>query len=287
MITAALIAATLFVSGDASALGLKVAPLQYKTTLKENERSRGFIDVSNPAGQSVSVQTSIQAFRQINNEGGLQFYDDRQVQLGITPELTNFDLGPREAVRMYFTVNGANLPQGDVYAAIFFTTNLKQARSGVGQLVRVGTLLSIVNKSPGARSAEVTSVKLPLIQFSETVTGEYSIRNLDKGDTGFYPQVEISRIFSAKSVKHEGALVFGGRTRTNDFTYDTGYGVHWVKVGYGSSTKGQLVVTLAPWMLVLALFIAFIVGVELLLLRRRQKKFNKKVSSKPRPTSEK
>jgi hypothetical protein len=207
-----------------SALGLKVAPLEYKTTLKKNERQVGIIDVSNPMGQTVHVRTSVQAFRQIDNNGGLQFYDDERTASGIKTDLGQFDLGPREALRMSFTIDGAKLPEGDVFAAIFFTTDLAVPRSGVGQLVRVGTILSIVNKTPGSRAAEITGFNAAFLQLSDTPRGTY-------------------------------------------------------KVGYGNSKKSQWVVTIAPWMLIATIMVILIIGIELLLYKRRHKFARQKTDS--------
>lgn len=275
---------------SASALGLKIAPLEYKTTLKEDEVQQGFIDISNPSGQAVTVRTSVQAFKQINNDGGLQFYDEGLVASGIKPELSTFDIGPHEALRMFFTINGTTLPEGDVYAAIFFTTEPAQQANGVGQLVRVGTVLSIVNKTPGSRKAEVTGISLPPLQLSDTVSGTYKIKNTGPAASGFYPSVRVSAWPGGKPRQMESSLVFGGRERVNDFSYQTGIGIHLVEISYGNSKKSQWVITLAPWMLVALLLIILIVGIELLLLKRRRKtrpkKTHKKPVSKPASTPE-
>ncbi len=262
-----------------SALGLKVAPLEYKTTLKENEQKTGVIDVSNPTGQTVHVKTSVQAFKQIDNNGGLQFYDDERTAIGIRSDLSEFDLGPREALRMSFTIDGKLLPEGDVYAAIFFTTDLAKPRNGVGQLVRVGTILSIVNKTPGSRSAAITDVSMPFLQFTDTVSGAYKVRNTGAASGGFYPTVTLSDWPTGKKKDVESSLVFGGRERQNDFRLPTGFGFHYVKVGYKGSEKGQWVVTIAPWMLIALVMVLLIIGIELLLYKRRHKSHRKKTAS--------
>lgn len=120
----------IFAPMQVNALGLKVAPLEYKTTLQEDERKQGFIDISNPSTQPVSVKTSVQAFKQINNQGGLQFFEDKHIEKGITLDLSKFELGPRQAVRMPFVIDGTNLPAGDVYAAVFLRLSRKKRRMG-------------------------------------------------------------------------------------------------------------------------------------------------------------
>ncbi len=262
-----------------SALGLKIAPLEYKTTLKKNERQTGVIDVSNPTSQTIHVKTSVQAFKQIDDNGGLQFYDDERTTIGIRSDLSEFDLGPREALRMAFTIDGSLLPEGDVYAAIFFTTDLAKPRTGVGQLVRVGTVLSIVNKTPGSRSAVITDVIMPFLQFSDTVGGTYKVKNIGTANGGFYPTVKVSDWPSGAKKDVESSLVFGGRERRNDFRLPTGFGIHYVKVGYKGSEKGQWVVTVAPWMLVAIVMVLLIIGIEFLLYKRRHKSPRKKTAS--------
>lgn len=259
----------------ATALGLKVTPLEYKTSLHKGERKQGVIDVSNPSHQTVKVSVSVQAFRQISDQGGLQFYDDKQIQLGITPGLKDFELGPREAVRIQFLLDSANLPKGDVYAAIFLTTETKQPRTGVGQLVRVGTLLSIVNQSAGNRKAEITDVTLPVLQLSSSVKGKYQIRNTGASTSGFYPAVTITSWPNGKPVQRDGSLVFGGRERSNDFSYDAGVGLHFIEVGYGDSKKGQWVLALPAWLLVVVGLVGIIIWIELLLYRKRRRQANK------------
>lgn len=261
------------------ALGLKVAPLEYKTTLKENDRQNGVIDVSNPSGQRVKVRTSVQAFKQIDDDGGLQFYDDQLVTKGIRPDVGEFELGPREALRMSFIIDGSLLPEGDVYAAIFFTTDLAKPRNGVGQLVRVGTILSIVNKTLGSRSAVITDVNMPFLQFSDVVGGTYKVKNTGAASSGFYPTVKVSDWPSGAKKDVESSLVFGGRERRNDFRLSTGFGIHYVKVGYKGSEKGQWVVTAAPWMVITLVMVLLIIGIELLLYKRRHKSPRKKTAS--------
>lgn len=268
LISASLVAVLATVPTNAQ--GLKIAPLEYKTTLAANEQQTGAIDISNPTGQSIHVRVNVQAFKQIDNNGGLQFYDDERIARGIRLERTELDLGAREAFRLSFRIDGTALPTGDVYAAIFFTTDPSMPRNGVGQLVRVGTILSIVNKTPGPRSALVTNVNIPFLQFSDTIQGTYTVKNTGPSDTGFYPTVDLAAWPGVKSHTADSSLVFGGRERENDFQFVTGFGIHYVTVSYDGSRKGQWVVTLAPWMLLAIIVIMLIVGIELLLLKRRR-----------------
>src|SRR5689334_4309658 len=101
---------TLLTSEVANAATLRIAPLQYRTTLKKGETKKGFVDVNNPSNTTVRIVTQVQAFTQIDNNGGLQFYDNEQVAQGIKPDLSTFDLGAKETLRLYFSVDGTKLP---------------------------------------------------------------------------------------------------------------------------------------------------------------------------------
>lgn len=267
----------LVVASDTHALGLKVAPLEYKATLKEGGKQQGFVDVSNPSAQPVAVKITVQAFKQIDDDGGLQFFDEKRVADGIRPDIQTLDLGPREAARIFFTIDGTVLPEGDVFAALFFTTDPRQPRNGVGQLVRVGTILSLVNKNPGPREGQVTALSMPLVQLSERAKGTYRVRNTGPENSGFYPTVEVSSWPNGTAKRIDSSLVFGGRERSNDFMYDTGYGIHKITVAYGSSGQYRWVILIPPWMLVLILLVVLIVLVEIILLQRRRKMSRRRV----------
>ena len=270
----AVFAGLLTCSGPANvyATGLKVAPLQYKTMLKKDEVKKGFIDVSNPLKEDpVVVTSSVQGFRQINDNGGLQFYDDKQINVGIKPELTSFNLAPGEAIRVYFSVDGRNLPKGDIYAGIFFTTDLVTKKTGVGQSVRLGTLLSIINESPGERNAQITDIDVPLFSLEPTVKGTYAIKNTGDPRSGFYPTVTLTSSPGNDKTSLESSLVFGGRERSNGFTANTGYGIHKITASYGESSRSKWVVVVSPVMLLLAAGIVLVVGIEIALMRHRRK----------------
>lgn len=248
------------------ALSLKVAPLEYRTELRQGEKKKGFIDVSNPTSQNIVIKTSAQAFRQVDDNGSLQFYDSEQLSAGVLLDLDEFELGPREAVRMYFQLDGTKLPSGDVFGAIFFTTSPATQPDGVAQAVRLGTLLSIVNGTPGARNAEVKSLNTSFIQLSDTITGNYAIKNT--GDpaktTGFYPQVKVGVWPFGEQRTERAKLVFAGRTRQNDVELKAPpFGFYKVSVGYGASEQSRWVFAARPIALII-LFVVVFVGVLLL-----------------------
>lgn len=259
-----LFAGAFFVAPSASAASLKVAPLEYRTSLKQGEKKKGFIDVSNPTKETVRVTASTQAFRQTNDNGSLQFFDSEQLSAGVKLDLDEFELGPREAVRMYFILDSSRLPSGDVYGGIFFTTAPSTPKTGVGQSVKLGTLLSIVNGTPGQRDAEVTGLAIPWLQLSDRVSGTYSIKNVadPKKATGFYPTVQIQASPFGEAKKQVGKLTFAGITRTNEFTLKTlPIGIYQVSVGYTGSVKSTWVVVASPPALILLAVMLVAVGV--------------------------
>ena len=239
-----------FVAPPVSAASLKVAPLEYRTTLEQGEKKKGFIDVSNPTKETVRVTASAQAFRQIDGNGSLQFFDNEQVRAGVLLDLDEFELGPLEAVRMYFILDSTRLPSGDVYGAIFLTTAPQTpAKTGVGQSVRLGTLLSIVNGTPGPRDAQITDVTVPWLQLSDTVKGTYRIKNVadPSKSTGFYPTVQMRATPLGEAKKQTSKLTFAGITRTNEFTLRTlPIGIYKISVGYGDSVQSRWVFVASP-----------------------------------------
>ena len=265
-----------------SAATLQIAPLEYRTKLEKGEVKKGYVDINNPTDKKVKVATEVQAFRQINNDGGLQFYDDKLISKGIKPELEAFVLGPREAIRLYFTINGNKLPSGDVYAALFTKTQPAKPTNGVGQQVRVGTILSIINKTPGSRDAEIVAVNASPFQLGSTVQGTYSIKNTAPKNTssGFYPTSRID-VWPGQSFEHEGSLIFSGITRENSFTYsDIAPGIHKVTVSYGNSAASQWVVVVPAWLLLIGGAVVLIIAIEVILWRRRIRKHRTKASIK-------
>lgn len=254
----------LFIAPESHAVALKAAPLEYRTSLKKGEKQKGFIDVSNPSKDTVRVTTSAQAFRQVDNDGSLQFYDNEQVKAGVRLDLDEFDLGPHEAVRMYFLLDSTKLPSGDVYAAIFFTTASAAQPNQVGQAVRLGTLLSIVNGTPGPRAASIMDLSVPWLQLSDTIRGSYDIKNTARpgSSTGFYPTVSLYASPFGQTKEQKGKLTFAGITRSNDFSLSVfPLGLYYVSATYGASSKAQWVVVASPLALLILAVLAAVVTV--------------------------
>lgn len=245
----AVLALSLFVQQTAGAISLKINPPDYRVTLKSGEKQKGVIDVGNPSGAAVKVTTSVQGFRQIDDQGNLEFYDDPKVSEGVRLDLDNFELGPNETMRMYFLVDGMKLPEGDVYAAVFFTTVPSDRSVGVTQSVRLGTLLSIINGRPGERKADITKLDVPFVQFGDQVTGSYAVKNTSdpKTKSGFYPDVRITMNPFETKQTNTSKLVFAGRERVNDFTVNSSrFGFYKVRVEYNGSAREAWILVLNP-----------------------------------------
>lgn len=262
-------------SGSVSALGLKVAPLDYTVSLKKGEKQKGFIDLSNPTGVTMRVKTSVQAFRQTDDRGSLTFFDSEHISVGVKPDLDEFELGPHEAVRMYFLVDGTKLPEGDLFAAIFFTTQPAKQGAGVTELVRLGTLLNITNVTPGQREAEIVDLSVPFIQFGGDIKGTYRVRNTGDPEksTGFYPTVVLAVEPFYQEVVQRARLVFAGRTRENSFEIPSSrLGFYKVSASHGDSTKAEWILVIDGVSLVILGLVAGIGTTTFLVWKKGRKK---------------
>lgn len=245
----------------AGALGLQVQPLSYKTSLDSGEKKKGFVDISNPTGEQLRLKSSVLAFRQIDDRGGLEFYDDPAVSTGIVPDLEEFDLGPREAVRMYFLIDGAQLPPGDVFASLMVTTLPASQASGTTGSVRLGTLLVIENGQPGPRQATIESLDASRLQFGTGIHGSYEVsNNADPGtSSGFFPDVTVKLTPFGASKAQQAPLVMAGKRRQAEFTLaGDRLGVYRLSVGLGSSEQSRwILVATGYWQWLLPTVVAF------------------------------
>lgn len=234
------------------ALALQLQPLDIKTTLNKGETQKGFLDIANSGGETVKVKTSVQSFRQVDNKGNLQFYSDDKVSAGIALDESEITLGPREVFRMYYALTGAKLPEGDVSAAIFFTTETGEV-NGVTPAIRVGTLFHITNGQSGGRQAEITGLSVPFLQLNGKIVGDYTVKNTSdpsKGG-GLFPDVDVKVAPFDQKQTETSSLVFPGIERNNQFTLSTNrFGFYYVQAQYGNSTRGVWVFVASLWHLV-------------------------------------
>lgn len=191
---------------------LQLNPLKYEENLPDATVRQGFVEVSNPSDTSVTVTTSVQGFKQADLDGNLTFFDDAQLTSGIIPNLSSFILGPREAIRVTFSVNPSKLPKGGVYAVLFFRTQPEAASSNVSYLLEsanVGTLLLLQNGPAGKVSGEISKLSFPLWQFGNGIKGAITYHNSDRntGGSAVTPRLSVKIPFFGKGHPSASALV--------------------------------------------------------------------------------
>ncbi len=249
-----------------SALGLKIAPLSYEAELQKGEVKKGFVDISNPSSSAVRVKLETQAFRQIDDQGSLEFFASEPIKQGVKLDFETITIGPREAYRVYFLLDGTKLGEGDNFGAIFASTTPTPG-AGSQQSIRVGTLLTIVNGTPSARQAEVVSFAADWFQTGEGLSALMAVKNTANPDsaTGFFPSIQAATApYGTKTVK--GPLVFAGRTRSVELVHPGSYfGPVWLGARVGDSSKSSVVFAitgywrwLAPLVAVVMLIVIFI-----------------------------
>lgn len=257
----------------ASALALKVQPLSYQETLAKGEKKKAFIDVSNPTSQTIRLRTTVEAFRQTDDQGSLQFYKDERISAGIVPDLTDFSLKAGEKMRLVFMVDGSKLPPGDIFASLM-VINATDQQGSLTPAIRVGTLLMLTNGTPGARQAAVTGLSVPFWQFGDQVRGQYVVKNTAPAGTssGFMPEVTIGLSPLDRNIKNKSSLIFAGRQRPNNFELPTSrFGLYKISASYDGSRQTAWVFIASPlWLVVIG--VAVLAVLTVLIARRRKTK---------------
>lgn len=202
-------------SASASASGISIAPLEYKASLQRGEFKKGYVDVVNPNASNLPVRLDVQAFRQVNDQGGLAFYSDPTITRGIKLDIDSVELGPGEGVRVYFRLDAAKLPSGDVFAAILASSVVSNKSVQTIPSARVGTLLMIENGTPPPHHAVVQDLDANWLQIDDAMTARMLIKNTDPASgsaLGFMPKLEVSLWpYGTKTI--DGPLIFSGRSR--------------------------------------------------------------------------
>jgi hypothetical protein len=213
----------------ADAPSLQVSPLQYTGNLTPGKVSSGFVDVANPSDTTINVTSDVQGFRQTAGSGDLQFFSDPDLSAGIVVGLTNFSLGPRQALRDVFSLDPSKLPGGGVYAAIFFRTqaaNQTSSSSFVTESANVGTLLILTNGGPGAHHGAITSLHLPFWQFGSGLhNGALAYQNTDHSRVavGFKPRLSTTVLPWGRATGLTSGLVLPSVTRNFTFSRPGSY----------------------------------------------------------------
>lgn len=245
-----------------SSQSLKIQPLSYRESLKQAEKKKAYVDIANPNDHAITIDLSVKAFEQIDNEGSLRFYDDERLAAGIHLDLDSAELQPKDVLRLYFVVDGEKLPTGDVFAAIFASTRPAEgSETSVAMSSQVGTLLFLTNGTPPSRSAVIESIETIPVQIGESIDGVIAVRNTAPAGraTGFFPMITVQPApYEAKEVT--GPLLFAGRTRQIHYRQPGDYfGLVNLRVASGSSEQSRWIFVMtgywrwaAPGLLLLA-----------------------------------
>ena len=255
-----------FSSGSVSAQSIRVEPLKYDEQLELGQEKTGYVDVSNPGDFDITVSTEVEAFRQINTDGDLEFYEDEQISQGINIDVDEFDLGPREAARIFFDIDSNQLPEGGVYAALLFAVESGEGdgleASGFGTTTRVGTLLLLENGDQGERNGSFSLLDMKFWQFGSGISGEVEFA-VSEGDrsVAFTPELGASMPIAGREAVESG-LVFAGNSRVFDIEREGNYlGLFPVTVSdevTGAETSRWVLAVTGVWQIIVPLFIVAI-----------------------------
>ena len=199
---------------------LQVRPLLYKEKIETGQVKKGAIDLANGSDAAAEYELSVRLFRQVDNEGSLEFYDKPDVTDGIHLDVTSIELKSKDAARVTFSVDSTKLPAGDVFAVIFITTKHTKTPQAIVPAAQVGTLLVLQNGDPGPRTAQIEQLAVTQFQTGDTIKGQVTIKNPAPADaaTGFFPHMQVRLEPWGASTQFDGPLVYAGRARTFDFS---------------------------------------------------------------------
>lgn len=228
---------------------LRIRPLQYQTDLKKGEKKKGFVDITNPTADTVTVALYVNGFRQTDNSGNLTFFDSEQIKTGLLLDYDSATIGPYQTLRLFFIADGTKLPPGDVFGVLFAHTK-PAGRPGTNTTVRVGSLIMITNQTPGARHAEISRLDVPFMQLGDGVGGIIAVKNpAPPGSaTGYFPAMTVELWPWGGKTEFTGPLVFAGNTRTFDF-YMPGslFGVFIVKARANDAEQTAVMIAMTGW----------------------------------------
>lgn len=217
LIVAYIIAGSFLIVSSVGASSIKVAPLKYEQKLTPGKTLVGAVDISNPSDSVQKYTASVRAFRQINEDGELQFYEDSAITQGIEVDQPAFSLGAHQVARIFFSINPDKLPKSGIYAAVLFNTNPDQPSTAtrLATSVSSGTLLILDNSLDSEESGEVVNLQAKFWQFGSGLAVITTYKNTGSGDNGiaFNPQLSIKSVPWGKPLNQTGPLVFAGNQR--------------------------------------------------------------------------
>lgn len=248
----------------AHAASLRVSPLRYDITLAPQEKKKGFVDITNTGSEAETVHFGVQAFRQSDDNGSLEFYDLPAVSDGILLDYDEVDIGARETIHLAFVADGTKLPSGDVLASIMAATVPRPGAAA--QSVRVGALLVIDNGTPVPHKATIGNLSVPTIQYSDAITASFDVQNSTNTTklAAFSPKISVSAWpYTDEAV--DGPLVSSGRTRQVSYVKRGNFlGFVHVTVQTGDSkASGYSFVVTGYWRWVFPLLVAGVLSLVL------------------------
>ncbi len=256
---------------------LQMRPLVYREALEAGQQKRGVVDLANGSTETAEVVLTVRFFRQVGDDGELTFYDNADEAAAITLDVSDVELKAKEAIRIGFTVDGAKLPQGDVFAVVFATTKHPGKPQTIVPAVQVGTLLILENGRPGPRAARIAGLSVAPLQIGDAVQGTVGVANPANVEqaSGFFPKMKIEMSPWGRSTQFEGPLVYAGRTRTFDFSVPSSqFGIFKVTVrANGASESRYVFLMTGTWRIIVPLVLALTLAAGILFwwLRRRGK----------------
>jgi len=198
---------------------LRLSPLKYTEHLQLGHPKIGWIEADNPTGATAHVELEVQAFRQINDRGELEYYNDERLKSAITPALPSFDLGAREAIRVKFTIDPNRLGPGGAYGVIFLRVSSgNPAASQINTTARIGTLLILDVAGGGTKSGYITSLAVAGFVYGSrpVLPVDFSYTNTGKGAAAlaFAPDLKATLGWFGKAQHFTGPFVFPDRKRS-------------------------------------------------------------------------
>lgn len=215
--TVAIIAITHASAARAQA-SLQVNPLKYEDKLNSDKVRSGFIDVANPGDTAAQVRASVQGFRQADLDGNLEFFDSETFSRAIKPGLTDFEIGPRESIRVTFTVEPSKLPLGGIYAVIFFRTEPgttpNNTTSSIFESANIGTILLLQHGPIGPAKGRIDHLYIPFFQTTDGIKGSIEYKNLSTDNpSAIYPSFQLKIFPWGKPSTATGPFIMPGHLR--------------------------------------------------------------------------
>lgn len=204
-------------SSTASAEGISIAPLKYQANLN-GQIKKGAVDIRNNSGVVQNFDIQIRAFRQINDKGELQFYEDPIISAGIIPDYQHFQLKPDATIHLYFQLNGQKLPKKRIFAALLAQATPAQRGYNITPVLRVGTLFLLKNgNGDPPKQGQISHWNVGLFQLGDSVNGSFDFKNTEKGNeaSGYFPNFTVNGVGAID--KFSGDLVFPGIERQQSF----------------------------------------------------------------------